>query len=51
MFPAPNADLHPLIRKLESIVDLSDEEKHALLGIPVTLRDRKSTRLNSSHRT
>ncbi|MDF2971480.1 MAG: Crp/Fnr family transcriptional regulator, partial [Microvirga sp.] len=39
MFPAPNADLHPLIRKLESIVDLSDEEKHALLGIPVTLRD------------
>jgi CRP-like cAMP-binding protein len=39
MFPAPNADLHPLVRKLESIVDLSDEEKQAVLGIPVTLRD------------
>jgi hypothetical protein len=27
MFPAPNADLHPLVRKLESIVDLSEEQK------------------------
>ena len=36
------ADLHPehsrLIRKLETIVELSDEEKRAVLGLPVTVK-------------
>jgi CRP-like cAMP-binding protein len=28
----------PLIRKLESIVDLSDEERQAVLGLPLTIK-------------
>ncbi len=38
MFFAPNAELHPLVRKLETIVDLSDQEREAVLGLPVTVR-------------
>ncbi len=35
-------DLHPLIRKLESIVDLTEDERQALLHTPVTVRDLKA---------
>jgi CRP-like cAMP-binding protein len=31
--------LHPLIRKLESIGPVTDEERRAILGLPMTLRD------------
>jgi CRP-like cAMP-binding protein len=42
MFPNPNADLNPLVRKLESIVVLSDEERQAALQLSVTLRALKA---------
>jgi CRP-like cAMP-binding protein len=42
MFPAPNADLHPLVRKLESIVALTDEERGAVLRLRVTVRVLKA---------
>jgi CRP-like cAMP-binding protein len=42
MFPAPNSDLNPLVRKLESIVALTAEEREAVLRIPVTLRTLKA---------
>ncbi len=35
-------DAHPLIRKLESIVDLSPEEREALVRMPMTVRDLKA---------
>jgi CRP-like cAMP-binding protein len=41
MFPDPNVDLSPLVRKLESIVALTDEEREAALRLPVTLRALK----------
>ena len=42
MFPAPNSDLSPLVRKLESIVALTAEEREAVLRIPVTVRALKA---------
>jgi hypothetical protein len=42
MVPANNPDLHPLIRKLESIFDLTAEERHAIVKLPITLRDLKA---------
>jgi CRP-like cAMP-binding protein len=42
MFPTSTPHLHPLIRKLESIVDLSDEEREAVLRLPVTVRVLKA---------
>jgi CRP-like cAMP-binding protein len=35
---ASNAELYPLVRKLDTIVDLSAEEREAVLGLPVTVR-------------
>ena len=35
-------DLHPLVRKLESIVDLTEDERQALLQTPVMVRDLKA---------
>ncbi|MCB8820226.1 Crp/Fnr family transcriptional regulator [Microvirga rosea] len=32
------ADQHPLIRRLEGIADLSDEEKQAILALPLTVK-------------
>ena len=42
MFPAPNSDLNPLVRKLESIVALTADEREAVLRIPVTVRALKA---------
>jgi CRP-like cAMP-binding protein len=42
MTSALNENAHPLVRKLESIVDLSPEEREALAKLPVTLRDLKA---------
>jgi CRP-like cAMP-binding protein len=36
--PASHSDYGPLIRKLETIVDLSAEEREAVLGLPLTIR-------------
>jgi CRP-like cAMP-binding protein len=41
MVLAANTDLHPLVRKLESIVDLSEDERQAIARLPVTVRDLK----------
>jgi CRP-like cAMP-binding protein len=42
MVPSSNPDLHPLIRKLESIFDLTAEERHGIAKLPVTIRDLKA---------
>ena len=34
-----NVNLHPLIRKLESIGPVADDEKQAIVGLPMVLRD------------
>jgi CRP-like cAMP-binding protein len=34
-----NVNLHPLIRKLESIAPVTDNEKQAIVGLPMVLRD------------
>jgi hypothetical protein len=34
-----NATLHSLIVKLESIAPVSDEERQAIIGLPMTVRD------------
>jgi CRP-like cAMP-binding protein len=34
-----NINLHPLIRKLESIAPVTDNEKQAIVGLPMVLRD------------
>ena len=34
--------LHPLVRKLESIAPLSDEERHAIVGLPMMVRNLKA---------
>jgi CRP-like cAMP-binding protein len=39
---ASNADLGPLVRKLETLVDLSDQEREAVLRLPVTVRVLKA---------
>jgi len=42
MVPASNANLQPLVRKLESIIDLSVEEREALASLPVMVRKLKA---------
>ena len=42
MTPLSNPSAHPLIRKLESIVNLSPEETDALLRLPMNTRDLKA---------
>jgi len=42
MVPSSNPDLHPLIRKLESIFDLTEEERHGIAKLPVSIRDLKA---------
>jgi CRP-like cAMP-binding protein len=39
MVPAGHANSHPLIRKLESIAPLSDDERQAIVTLPMTIRD------------
>ena len=34
--------LHPLVRKLESIAPLSDEERHAIVALPMMVRNLKA---------
>jgi GcrA cell cycle regulator len=34
-----NVNLHPLIRKLESVGPVADDEKQAIVGLPMVLRD------------
>src|SRR3954469_23128279 len=34
--------LHPLIRKLESIAPVSDDEKQAIAALPITVRELKA---------
>ena len=42
MIPSHNPDLHPLIRKLESIFELTAEERDAITRLPMTVRDLKT---------
>src|SRR5215218_4263388 len=42
MLPASNPDLHPLIRKLESIAPVSDDARRAIAALPITVRDLKA---------
>ena len=42
MLPHSNPDLHPLIRKLESIAAVSDEERRAIIPLPIAVRDLKA---------
>jgi CRP-like cAMP-binding protein len=42
MLFASNSELYPLLRKLETIVDLSDEEREAVLRLAVTVRILKA---------
>src|SRR5215203_4086935 len=42
MLPASNPDLHPLIRKLESIAPVSDDERRAITALPITVRELKA---------
>src|SRR5215204_3997042 len=42
MLPASNPDLHPLIRKLETIAPVSDDERGAIAALPITVRDLKA---------
>src|SRR5829696_859265 len=42
MLPASNPDLHPLIRKLESIAPVSDDERRAIAALPIIVRDLKA---------
>src|SRR3954451_14418271 len=42
MVPASNPDLHPLIRKLESIAPVSDDERRAIAALPIVVRDLKA---------
>ena len=42
MLPASNPELHPLIRKLESIAPVSDDERRAIAALPITVRDLKA---------
>src|SRR5215208_8329438 len=38
MLPASNPDLHPLIRRLESIAPVSDDERRAITALPIVVR-------------
>src|SRR3954467_6303602 len=40
--PVPNAKLAPLILRLESIASLSEEERQAIVALPMTVRDLKA---------
>ena len=42
MVPASNADLHPFIRKLQSIFDLTAEERQGIVTLPMTIRELKA---------
>ena len=42
MVPANNSHLHPFIRKLESIFDLSAEERQAIASLRMGIRDLKA---------
>jgi CRP-like cAMP-binding protein len=42
MLPHSNPDLHPLIRKLESIAPVSKDEREAIADLPITVRDLKA---------
>src|SRR4051812_43832869 len=42
MFPGSKPDLHPLIRKLESIAPVSDDERRAIADLPITVRGFKA---------
>src|SRR5215208_6604673 len=42
MVPASNPDLHPLIRKLESIAPVSDDERRGIAALPIVVRDLKA---------
>ncbi|HEX8164898.1 MAG TPA: Crp/Fnr family transcriptional regulator [Beijerinckiaceae bacterium] len=42
MLPSSNPDLHPLIRKLDSIFDLTAEERHGIAKLQVTIRNLKA---------
>jgi CRP-like cAMP-binding protein len=42
MLSSSNADLHPLIRKLESIFPLTAEEREGITKLPMTVRDLKA---------
>jgi CRP-like cAMP-binding protein len=41
LVPSSNPDLHPLVRKLGTIFDLTVEERHGIAKLPVTIRDLK----------
>src|SRR4051812_32920852 len=40
--PVPNAKLAPLILRLESIAPVAEEEKQAILALPMTVRDLRA---------
>src|SRR3954452_17396292 len=42
MLPHSNPDLHPLIRKLESIAPVSKDEREAIAALPIIVRDLKA---------
>jgi CRP-like cAMP-binding protein len=42
MVPASSPNMHPLIRKLESIIDVSEEEMRAITSLPVTVRELRA---------
>ena len=43
MLPQSNPDdLHPLIRKLESIAPVSSDERQAIIALPITVRNLKA---------
>jgi len=40
--PSANSHLEPLIRRLESIAPVSDEERQAIAALPITVRDLRA---------
>jgi CRP-like cAMP-binding protein len=42
MVLATNGNLRPLLRRLESVFDLSAEERDAIINLPMTIRDLKA---------
>jgi len=42
MAPLSSSNLHPLIRKLESIAPVSEQERQAIINLPLTVRDLKA---------
>src|SRR3954471_23435235 len=39
---SPNSHLDPLIRRLESVAPVSDEERQAIAALPITVRDLRA---------